>query len=235
MIRKLIFAILGLSLSILAQQAGGTGGVLRPVDEDLFVSCNEVEKAALALTRQFSDRTMQLFPRDRGTLFFPFPSEQHTGAAMNWIASHPLQNFPYALFYSVNAGFKFRCRDNKNQSVETWSPQGDPLELRVPGGKAVVWHFFVTVGNAAHAFVVTDVALNRLGGAELLDQFKQHLGARVVYLYARNDPLFLGYSPDSLPYIFTESFKRMTREEYGRTETMTCFTDQGCSVGRSQD
>jgi hypothetical protein len=229
---KLFFCTIFLTFNLLAEPSRANDLYLRAVDESRFHSCKEVESTAREIARGIQDHvfTVALFPRNGRSLYYPFPAERHGPAAVKWIAGYELSSAPYALFYSVAGAYSFRCRDNQNQILQSTGPDGDPLQLTVATGRATIWHVSDTPLNLARVFVVTDIPLERLDGEQLLAQVKRRLGARFVFLYVRNDAWFLGYSPDSIPYIFTDSVKRITEEEYRATRTMYCNTDQGCFV-----
>jgi hypothetical protein len=232
----LAFGILGLNL--FAQRFGtGTGGLFRPVEADLFHDCGGLATAATKLARAVPDRAfvMELFPKNEHSLFYPFASETViTPLAIQWIDKYQPTNFPYALLYWVDGKHTLRCRDDQHRFTESSGPDGDVLQLRLSAGNAVIWHFFVTPVDVAHVFVVTQIPLNKIDGQELMREVKRQLGARYVFIYTRNDPWFFGYSPDTLPYIFTESFKRISELEYLGTNTAVCDSDTGCRVWPSR-
>jgi|HubBroStandDraft_6_1064221.scaffolds.fasta_scaffold569133_2 hypothetical protein len=233
---KLVLVLSMLMLKLLAQPRSA-GGVFRPVDPALFNNCGQVESGARQLAREIPDRVfiMELYPRGQ-TLYFPFPSEfRRTPLAVNWLTSYHPQTSPYAMFYSVDGEYTFRCRDEQNKFVETSGSHGDTLQLTLSTGKAVIWHFDMTPEKMAHVFVVTATPLENINGEELMAEVKKQLGARFMFLYARNDPWFLGYSYDTLPYIFTDSDRKISAEEYRKTRTMVCYTDTRCGVGFSQE
>jgi hypothetical protein len=93
----------------------------------------------------------------------------------------------------------------------------------------------MTPENMAHVFVVTSIPLEEIKSEELIAKVKEHLGARFMFLYVRNDPWFLGYSQNTVPYIFTDSFIRLSAEDYRKTKTMVCYSDTGCRVRTSQE
>jgi hypothetical protein len=80
--------------------------------------------------------------------------------------------------------------------------------------------------------MVTDVPLKSLSALEetmLITQVKGLLSARFVQsIYIRNDPWFLGAAPNSLIYLFTDSFQGTTLEEYKATKTLDCNENFGC-------
>jgi hypothetical protein len=218
-----------------AQQTSRIDYKSLPVEDSLFNNCGEVEILARQLSPGTSDRTytIELFPRSHGTSVFPFPSEHSVSAVTGWIASHDQSGHPFAMFYSVNGAYAFRCRDIQNRFVESASPESDPFQITLTAGRAVIWHFDLYNRNMAHVFVVTDVALGRINGEAVLREITRRLGARFVFLYIRNDPWFFGYSSDSTPYIFADSAKALTEKAYKATETMSCMTGQTCRVGPS--
>src|ERR1700733_11085012 len=172
---KSIFALGILTIKLLAQPRS-VGGVLRPVDPALFSDCSQVESVARKLAREIPDRVfiMNLYPRGTNPLYFPFPSEYpHTPLAVNWLASYHPQTSPYALFYSVDGEYTFRCRDEQNKFVETSGAHGDTLQLTLSTGKAVIWHFDMTPEKMAHVFVVTATPLESINGEELMAEVKK--------------------------------------------------------------
>lgn len=216
-----------------SQSLSGSGGYLRSLRADIFQSCEEVKNRAQTLSAEIADRVhvIALYP-DQRTLFMPFPSDNHAQAAASWISNHNQRNSPFGLFYFVNGSYKFRCRDAHDRLTEVSGPSGDdPLALKASGINTSIWHFFLTPKGVAHVFVLTSEPLRDLRGEELLAQVGTLLQARFVFLYARNDPWFLDYAPDSLPYIFAASFRRISEDEYRASETLVCSTDHGCRLG----
>lgn len=69
-------------------------------------------------------------------------------------------------------------------------------------------------------FVVTNTALDKINGNELMTEVKDVLGCKAVLLFLRNDPWFYGYSHDIGTYKFTNSHERMTPEECLKTKAM---------------
>ena len=108
-----------------------------------------------------------------------------------------------------------------------------PLDLNLAVGKVEILHFYFTPINNARVFAVTDAPLDVLDGSGLVAQVKELLSARHMNLYVRNDPWFLGFAPDPLLYLFTDSFKRISYAEYQATRTMSCDTLYDCKVGPS--
>jgi hypothetical protein len=219
------------------QQMRGAAPILHAVDDSLFHSCNEVESKAREFSRDIKDRvyTMGVFPRNGRFLYAGFLSEGYARHAVTWLAGYEPRSSPYALFYFVDGAYTFRCRDDQSHLLESTGPEGDPLQLKLAEGRAAIWHFFFTPINVAHVFVVADVPLTSLSGDQLLAEVTQRLGARVVFLYVRNNPWFLGYSPNSAPYIFTDSFKTITEEQYRASRTLVCYTGQKCGVVPSKE
>jgi len=84
-------------------------------------------------------------------------------------------------------------------------------------------------------FVVTDTALDKIDGNELMTKVKDVLGFKAVLLFVRNDPWFYGYSYDIGTYMFTNSHNRVTPEEYLKTKTMRCDGAYGCRIVRSRE
>ncbi len=235
---KLTFALSALTLNVYAQQLISTAGYFRSVDVALFHKCSQVEAASLKLAREVQDRAffMEVFPRNKNSLFFPFPTEYSlTSLAIRWLNNYESETSPYALLYSVDGQYTFRCRDDQNKFIESSGLGGDPLELTLSNGKGVIWHFDMTPEKMAHVFVVTAIPLESINGEELMSSVKKQLGARFMFLYARNDPWFLGYSQNTLPYIFSDSFRRISAEEYRKTLTMVCYSNTKCAVGISQE
>ena len=229
---KPILVVAFLCLSVFAQRNSIYNNTPLPVDENLFRSCIDVERVAQQVRPNIPDRvyTVELYSERRGTPVFPFPSDSLPTDATRWMGNRELTPSPFAMFYSVNGGYKFRCRDLQNRFVESTGSGSDPLRLDIVTGATVIWHFNITARHMAHAFVVTDASLERLNGKQLLDEVAQRIGARFLFLYVRNDPWFYGYSSDSTPYLFADSLKPITEEEYRATRTMECSTDQGCRV-----
>ena len=233
--KTLLVATALLCCSAVGQNTTGRFGYLRSVDETVFDSCSGVEVLALEVSRKIDDDVyfMQLFPKGRAPHVSIFGSEGYGQDATAWLLKHRPKEFPYAVFYFAKGSYTLRCRDTQGRSLEVTGPLGSPPLLKVPSGSAKIWHFYFTPINAAHVFVVTDAPLDALDGEALMAQVKERLNANYVYLYIRNDPWFLGEAPDPLPYIFTDSYQRMTEDEYRASRTMTCYSDSRCLVGPS--
>jgi hypothetical protein len=240
-----ILLCLSLPLGALAQPLRGTAGFLRPVDDSLFHSCGKVESRALELASSISDQVyfMELYPMGGKSLFHAFFADGGIEAKFKWLTEYDVNGPPYALFYFVNGAYALRCRDDLGHFFELAGPKGpsksarpggDPFELAKTPGQTVIWHFFLTPINVAHVFVVSQTPLQALDGEELIAQVQERLAARYVFLYVRNDPWFFGYASDSIPFIFADSSKEPTEEQYRATETMVCITGNGgCTVRTS--
>jgi hypothetical protein len=223
--------------SVLAQAQRGPALHPHALDDSVFQSCEEV----LSHARQFSSELrdpaylIELFPKSQGRVGPPFLSEVTAWSATQWLTTHDSKTLPYALFYFAKGAYTLRCRDNEGNYVKLSGPLGSPspLELNFAAGKAQLWHFYFTPINVAHVFVVTDTLPDVLGGEALLAQVQKVLSARYVFLYARNDPWFLGVAPDPLLYLFTDSFKGISEQEYRISRTLTCYTGSGCKIGPS--
>ncbi len=206
------------------------------LEDGMFQSCDAVLARALSLSADIHESAymMELYPKTRGTAAFPFPSEVTGQSAAQWIATHDTKTMPEALFYFIRGAYSLRCRGNDGRYVELSGPFGaKPLELDVGSGKGAIWYFWVRAfDHNAFVWVVTDVSLKSLtkpDGIRLMQQVKELLSARFVQaVYLRNEPWFLGTAPNSLIYLFTDSFPRMTLEEYKATKTLWCNQNAGC-------
>jgi hypothetical protein len=211
----------------------------RALEDSVFQSCDDVFSTAVGLSAEIheSGYVVELHPRSRGSLAYPFPSETTAASAAQWIVSHDTKNIPYALFYFVKGAYTLRCRDNGGRYVKLSGPYGkaSPLDLTFGVGKAEILYFYLT-SNYRNAFVfaVTDVSLESLNGPDeikLMEYVRGLLNARFVQsIYIRNDPWFLGTAPNSLIYLFTDSFKRITLREYLGTKTLNCNQNMGCKL-----
>src|SRR5258708_7822886 len=195
-----------------------------PLDNSVFDNCAEVEKVARDLPAKDPVYTVELFSRQKGSFSFPFPSEHSLANVTQWIAEIKNRAFPAAMFYAVDGRFRFRCRDSQNRLSQTTGAEGDPLQLLLPGSRTEIWHFDLSNVYMAHVYVVTDLALDRIDGKDLLAQVTQRLGARFVFLYIRRDPWFYDHSLDSTPYIFADWSKALDAEQYRATPTLDCMT-----------
>jgi hypothetical protein len=222
--RRLLLVGALLSSAVVAQPQ-------RALDDSVFQSCNEVLNHAVALSADVSESAyvMELFPKSKGTAVYTFPSEVTSASAASWIASHDTKGIPHALFYFVRGAYTLRCSDNNGRYTQLSGPFGaaSPLELDIGPGKGEIWYFYLTQTHRnAFVFVVTDVPLKSLSTSDeamLIARVKELLNARFVQsIYLRNDPWFLGTAPNSLTYLFTEPFKRITLEEYKATTTLWC-------------
>ena len=223
-------ALLGSGLSA---QPVGTAGYFRPLGKTFFGRCDDVVAAGKAMSRDIPDHSfvLQLYPIENPSLFEPFPSDTILSRlAFRWMGSHST-NVPYALLYSVDSAYAFRCRDNQGRFTEDTGL----FQLALSNGQATIWHFWVTTQNLVHAYVVTDIPLEQVNGTELMAKVKERLHAGYLILYARNDPWFLGYSPDPLPYVFADSYRKITPEGYQDTKTLVCESPAGCRVSRSRE
>jgi hypothetical protein len=224
---------------ICCQAAGQTDngmiGHLRALDDAAFESCDVVHAQALERSHSIKEAIyfMELFPKSRGALQSLFGSEGTGQAAARWISKYRPEQSPYALFYFVNGKYTLRCRDIQNRFVELSGPGGSPLALKSPVANSKIWHFYFTPINAAHVFVVTSAPLDTLDGEALMAEVQERLQARLVYLYVRNDPWFLGVAPNPVPYILADSYKRLTEEQYQASRTLTCYSTSRCRLGPS--
>lgn len=233
MIKALIICTFCLTAPAQTLDARGTA---HPVEDGLFRNCNDVMSFAMTLTSGIKEPVffIQLFPSGHASLFSPFVSDGTSWAAAEWVAKYQPLGFPYALLYRVDGTFVMRCRDYENHLWELTSSERNPLIFNLPVGQVRLLHFYKTIGNVAHVFAVTDIALSKVAGDDLLAAVTQELGARIVFLYVRNDPWFFGYAPDSLPYIFADMNKKLTEKQYEVTRSMVCVSGQGCRVRLSQ-
>lgn len=216
---------------------------MRPIDDGLFESCNQVKNRALELAGSLSKPVyfLQLYPKEGRSLFYPFPSDVSTEVKFRWLSEYDPRGHPYALLYFAHGAYSFRCRDNQDHYSESsatpkLSSSGreyDPLLVQLTTGTATIWHFWATDTNMDTVYVVTETPLEKLNGEEVLAKVKGRLGARYMFLYVRNDPWFFGYAEDSIPFVFADSFRRITESEYRATHTMVCYSDSGCKVVRS--
>jgi hypothetical protein len=217
------------------QTENNVTGYLRPIDDGVFDSCDSVRTRALEFSQSIRDDVyfMELFPRSLGPLLSLFGSTGKRQDAVAWISKYRPEQSSYALLYYVDGKYTFRCRDIQGSFMELSGPAGNPLALKSLGGKGVIWHFYFTPINAAHVFVVTNVSLDALDGEALMAEVKEQLKARVVYLYIRNDPWFLGVAPNPVPYILADSYRRLTEEQYRASRTLTCYSTSICRLGPS--
>lgn len=209
----------------------------RALEDSAFRSCDEVLSRAVALSADIHESAyvMELFPKSRGTAASSFPSEVTAASAASWIASHDTKSIPAALFYFVKGAYTLRCRDSAGNYAELSGPHGSPspLELDIGSGKGEIWDFYITENyRNAFVYVVTDASLPTLSEPDeirLMNHVQELLDARFVQaIYLRNEPWFLGTAPNSLIYLFTDAFPRMTLEEYKATKTLWCNQNQGC-------
>jgi hypothetical protein len=201
------------------------------LQDSVFQSCDEVLNRAVALSADIRESAyvMELYPQSRGTAAYAFPSEVTAASAASWIASHDTKSLSGGLFYFVKGAYTLRCRDNQGRYEKLSGPFGaaSPLELDLGVGKGEIWYFYLSQTNRnALVYVVTDASLTALsqpGEIRLMNHVQELLNARFVQaIYLRNDPWFLGTAPNSLIYLFTDSFKRITLEEYKATKTLWC-------------
>jgi hypothetical protein len=233
--RLILFGVL-LSTSAPAQAQTGPVPYTHALDDGVFQNCDEVLSRAISLAAETRESAfmMELFPKSRGSVARPFPSEVHAESAAGWLASHDTKSIPYALFYFLKGSYALRCRDTDGRYIKLSGPFGStsPLELNLASSKAEIWYFYLMRNHNALVFMVTDLALKTLSTSEesaLIARVKEVLNARFVQsIYLRNDPWFLGTAPDSLIYLFTDSFQRMTLEEYRATKTLDCNENTGC-------
>ncbi len=101
----------------------------------------------------------------------------------------PEQNLPRRDALCDDGRFKFRCRDSHNRLSQTTGPDGDPLQLLLPG-RTEIWHFDLHNILMAHVYVVTGIPLEKIDGNALLSDVTRRLGAHYVFLYVREDPWF---------------------------------------------
>src|SRR5579883_3224914 len=234
--KKATILTLLLSPNLLAQL--WTDGYLRPLEPTVFHDCAQVEQRAREVAASIGDRSflIQLFPSNHRSLSFPFPTDQALAPrALEWLADYRPEDSPYALLYSLDGKYAFRCRDDQNRRSGLSGDNTNLLQLQAVGGSAVIWHFFMTPQYMAHAFVVAQMPLEQINGIELMNAVKNRLGARYLFLYVRNDPWFLRYSYDTLPYVFSDSYGTITAEKYRRSKTLVCFSDTGCRLKQSQE
>jgi hypothetical protein len=97
-----------------------------------------------------------------------------TSDRARWLNNYERETFPYALLYSVNGRYTFRCRDDQNGFVESSGPDGNPLQLTLSNGKAIIWHFDMTAEKMAHVFVVTAIPLQTINGEELMEKVRNN-------------------------------------------------------------
>jgi hypothetical protein len=222
-------------LGTAGQADDGMIGHLRAVDDGVFDSCEAVQTRALQLSASIKDAVyfMELFPKSHGALQSLFGSEGTGQAASAWIRKYRPEQSPYALLYFVNGMSTLRCRDTQGRFAELSGPRGSPLALKTLGLGGMMWHFYFTPINAAHVFVVTSAPLDTVDGEALMAEVQERLQARVIYLYVRNDPWFLGVAPNPVPYILADSYKRLTEEQYQESRTLTCYSTSRCRLGPS--
>ena len=238
---KLVLVCSLVALGASGQQRSGSSSLfLQKVPGATFDKCLDAEAAAKELFKDIPDRiyVMELYPSERYSLFYPFPSEtSHLPQALTWLSSYREQALaPRAILYFIDGRYTFRCRDNQGHFVETSGPSGDPLQLKINAGKAEIWHFSRTPQGLTRVFIVADKALDELDGEDLMAQIKQQLKTHFSFVFVRNDPWFLGDSPDAAPYIFAgDKFKTITEQEYRQSKTMWCRTDIGCKVWRYKE
>lgn len=207
------------------------------LDDRVFQSCDDVLHRAVALSTDIRESAyvMELYSQSRGSLDYLFASETKSSESTGWIASHDTKSIPYALFYFIKGAYTLRCRGKDGGYVKLSGPPGgaSPLDLEIGSGKAEIWYFSLTPDyRNAFVYIVTDISLNTLSEPDetrLMEHVRELLGARFVQaVYLRNDPWFLGAAPNSLMYLFTDSFKGITLEEYRATKTMWCNQKTGC-------
>jgi hypothetical protein len=217
---------------VFAQQRYGASGFLQRLDDDLFHDCARIKEIALQSTESIHDSVynLVLVPQSSASAFFSFPSDSSTAMPIKWLATYRSDRLPIASFYSVGPEYSFHCRDSHNRLVNSSGPEGDPLQLNLTDGGTYILHFSLFGKRSARVMIVTNSALDTLNGEMLLTEVTRRLDARFVYLYVRNDPWFLGYSSDTLPYVFTDGVRRLTEAEYRATRTMVCETDRGCKL-----
>jgi hypothetical protein len=226
--RRLIVTGALLSTAVIAQPLTRQ----HALPDNVFQSCDEVLNRAVVLSADIRESVyvMELYPQSRGTAAYSFPSEVHAASAASWIASHDTKALSNALFYFVKGAYTLRCRDNQGRYEKLSGPFGaaSPLEVDLGPGKGEIWYFHYSWNGSRNAFVwvVTEVDLKTLNDADearLMNQVKERLNARFVQsIYLRNEPWFLGTAPNALLYLFTDSYKRITLEEYKATKTLWC-------------
>ncbi len=208
----------------------------RALEDSAFGSCGEVLKQAVALSAEIHQPAyvMELYPRTRGSVEYLFPSEETVEAAARWIASHDAKTMPGALFYFSKGAYTLRCRDNQGRYMK-YGPPGalSPLDVKVGSGKGEIWYFYRRREDRhGFAYIVTDVSLESLTQPDeirLMIQVQELMNARFVQaVYLRNDPWFLGTAPNSLIYLFTDAFPKITLEQYRASKTMWCNENGGC-------
>jgi hypothetical protein len=233
--KTLLLAATIICCSAAGQTENNVTGYLRAMDDGAFDSCDSVRTRALEFSQPIKDNVylMELFPRSHGPLLSLFGSTGKRQDAVAWISRYRPERSPYALLYFVNGTYALRCRDIQGRFMELSGPTGNPLALRSLGGNGEIWHFYFTPINAAHVFVVTNASLDALDGESLMAEVAERLKARFVYLRVRNDPWFLSVAPNPLPYIFADSYKRLTEEEYSASRSLTCRTNSRCVLGPS--
>jgi hypothetical protein len=204
------------------------------LDDAAFADCHEVLNRAKSFGADIQKPVyfMELFPRSQpGRL--GFLSETTASQSESWIANSDPKTQLRGLFYFVNGSYTLRCRDSRGRYVKLSGPSDGegPLELDLPSGKAEIWHYFFTKISVAHVFLITKSPLKTVDGDALMARVTKLLSARMVFLYVRNDPWFLGDVFDPLPFFFTDGFKTITLQQYLVSPTLTCYTDSGCGLG----
>jgi hypothetical protein len=205
-----------------------------PLDDYVFQNCEDVLSRAVEYSGNVHESAylLELYPKNQGRVGPPFPSEMTATYATRWLASHDPKTLPYALFYFVKDSYTLRCRDDRGRFAQLSGPFGShsTLDMKSVAGRAEIWHFYFTPTNVAHVFVIAETPVDALDGQALMAQVKELLNARYLFLYVRNDPWFLDVAPNPLPYLFTDSFKRITEREYQETRMLTCYSNSGCKV-----
>ena len=240
--KTLLLLVMSLPLAALAQGFTPKSGFVRPIDGGLFNNCDHVKDRALQLASSISRPVylMQLYPNDGKSLYELFASDGSTEEKFQWLSRYDPRHHPYALLYFADGGYSFRCRDNQDDYSELFAKpplaagsEYDPFLVQLAAGTATIWHFWATDTNMDTVYVVTQTPLEELNGEEVFAKVKERLSARAMFLYVRNDPWFFGYAADSAPFIFADSYRRITESEYRSTHTMVCYTDSGCRVVQS--
>jgi hypothetical protein len=201
----------------------------RPIDDKIFNTCTEVESEALKLASEIPEQTftIEIHPKSGTKLIGSFISERsdtYDMAAVDALADHSRE--PIAHYYAVRGGHHLRCRD-ANGSVS----ESSTLPWMQSTAQFQVWHFTRSDTDMDHAYVITKEPLDSIDGPKLLRDVSQLLGARFLFLYARNDPWFYGFVSSAMPYVFADLSKRITSlEAFKATKTLICYTDSGCKV-----
>lgn len=204
-----LIVILSLAVSVASAQIRRVPSVIveyyGSIPPASFHSCPDVEANAKTFAKEITDHiyVMESFPSDQYGSLRPFVSDVGLlPQAQRFIYSYQASVHPAALLFSVDGKYAFHCGDDQGHIVRSHGPDGDPLDLKVAGGKAEIRYFAITPQGMAHVFIIADRPLDEINGQDLMAQVKQRLSTHFIFMYVRNDPWFLGYALDSGPYIF---------------------------------